>query len=453
MDKASQPKVSAAYEMLKRWTDIAQTDSFEALGAAAVYKTSVVIWLMLFQRLNPQSSLSDAVLHFTQTAPAELKTNKRLREGRLSIKTGSYSDARHRLTLEVAHWFEDRVSASIIDSTAPTFKDRRVFLVDGTTFSLAPTPELQAAYPPASNQHGEGVWPIAYVVMGHELSSGAAVRPEIGAMYGENAVSETYLAQALMKRLPPKSIIMADAGYGIFSTAYHAHRNGHNFVLRLKKDRFNRILKTAELVSSTANSKSYKVQWTPSAKERATNPDIPADCALSAMIHELKIGEESLYIAEDLHATAQQLRDLYWQRNDVEVDIRNIKTVLGTENMRAKSVEMFHKEFAMAMVAYNLTTQLRREAAKIANCAPRKISFTGVWSVYRHMLQGIEVRDPSEWQAQLERALHYASKLTLPNRPGRSYPREAYPRRPKSSHFLKRKKPAKSNKTTDAPSK
>ncbi len=127
MDKASQPKVSAAYEMLKRWTDIAQTDSFEALGAAAVYKTSVVIWLMLFQRLNPQSSLSDAVLHFTQTAPAELKTNKRLREGRLSIKTGSYSDARHRLTLEVAHWFEDRVSASIIDSTAPRFKDRRVF--------------------------------------------------------------------------------------------------------------------------------------------------------------------------------------------------------------------------------------------------------------------------------------------------------------------------------------
>ncbi len=33
------------------------------------------------------------------------------------------------------------------------------------------------------------------------------------------------------------------------------------------------------------------------------------------------------------------------------------------------------------------------------------------------MLQGIEVRDPSEWQAQLERALNYASKLTLPNRP------------------------------------
>ncbi len=48
----------------------------------------------------------------------------------------------------------------------------------------------------------------------------------------------------------------------------------------------------------------------------------------------------------------------------------------------------------MAMVAYNLTTQLRREAAKIANCAPRKISFTGVWSVYRHMLKASKSATP-----------------------------------------------------------
>lgn len=453
MGDASKQKLCTAYELLKRWTDLAEADSLEEWGPATIYKTSVVIWLMLFQRLNPRSSLTDAVLHFIETAPPELRTNKRLREGTLSDRTGSYSDARHRLTLKVAHWFEDRVSASIIDSTTPSFNERRIFLVDGTTFTLAPTPALQAAYPPASNQYGEGVWPIAYVVMAHELSSGAAVRPEIGAMYGENAVSETYLAQALMKRLPPKSIIMADAGYGIFSTAYHANQNGHNFVLRLKKDRFNRIRKIAELVSSTANSKSYRVEWTPSGQERVTNPDLPADCVISAMIHELKIGDESLYIAEDIQATPRQLRDLYWKRNDVEVDIRNIKIVLGTEDMRAKSKEMFLKEFAMANVAYNLTTQLRREAAKIAGCEPRKISFTGVWSVYRHMLQGIEVSDPREWHARLARALNYASKKKLPDRPGRSYPREAYSRRAKSTHFQKRKKPIKPNETVDPPSK
>jgi hypothetical protein len=445
--------LSAAYELLKQWTNIGDADTFEELGPSAVYKTSVVLWLMLFQRLNLKASLRDAVLHFVETAPAELKTNKRLREGTLSTKNSSYSDARHRLSLKAAHWFEDRVSSSIINSTPPSFNGQRVFLIDGTTFTLAPVAELQEEYPPASNQHGQSVWPIAHVVLAHELSSGAALPPEIGAMYGKNAVSETRLAQGLLKRLPPKSIVMADVGFGIFSVAYQAKQNGHNFVLRLKKDRFNRIRKSAEIVNSTDASKSYRVQWLPSKAERQTNPDIPEDCAITAFIHELKIGEESLYLIEDIEATTTQLRRLYWQRNDIEVDIRNIKVVIDTEELRAQSKDMFLKEFAMSMVAYNLTTQLRREAAIIGKCEPRELSFTGVWSVYRHMLQGIEVSDPSQWIERLNRALKYASQQKLPKRPGRSYPREAYPRRPKTTHFQKRKKPEKPNETEDAPTK
>lgn len=97
------------------------------------------------------------------------------------------------------------------------------------------------------------------------------------------------------------------------------------------------------------------------------------------------------------------------------------------------------------MVAYNLTTQLRRQAAVVAECEPRELSFTGVWSVYRHMLQGIEVRDPSQWPERLERAINYSARQKLPKRPGGSYPREAYPRRPKSTRFQKRKKPEKPN--------
>ena len=55
-------KLSAAYELLKQWTDIGEADSFEELGATAVYKSSLILWTMLFQRLNPKASLKDAVL-------------------------------------------------------------------------------------------------------------------------------------------------------------------------------------------------------------------------------------------------------------------------------------------------------------------------------------------------------------------------------------------------------
>ncbi|MFO1064871.1 MAG: hypothetical protein U0892_13480 [Pirellulales bacterium] len=66
----------------------------------------------------------------------------------------------------------------------------RAFIIDGTTITLAPTEELAKAFPPASNQHGESVWPVAQLLVAHELQTGCAVVPQIDPMYGPNNVSE-----------------------------------------------------------------------------------------------------------------------------------------------------------------------------------------------------------------------------------------------------------------------
>jgi hypothetical protein len=36
----------------------------------------------------------------------------------------------------------------------PIFDGRRVFILDGTTIKLPPTPTLKEVFPPATNQHG-----------------------------------------------------------------------------------------------------------------------------------------------------------------------------------------------------------------------------------------------------------------------------------------------------------
>ena len=133
-----------------------------------------------------------------------------------------------------------------------------MFLIDGTTLPGFPSPVLQAAFPPASNQHGIGVWPVVFLVAAHELSSGVALLPEVGAMYGENAISETKLAEPLIGRLPQASIAMADAGFGIYSIANKANSCGHNFVLRSTEQRFVSHRKKATLVDSTSTSRTYK---------------------------------------------------------------------------------------------------------------------------------------------------------------------------------------------------
>ena len=450
-DGRDQDQFNATFELLKQWMDIEESDKLQPLGNATVYKTSVVLWLMLFQRLNPASSLKEAVEHFFTNAPKGKDANKRLREGTLSTKSSSYSDARKRLSIEVVEWFQNRLSNSIIESTQPSFNNQRVFLIDGTTLPGFPSAALQRAFPPASNQHGEGVWPVIFLVAAHELSSGAALPPEIGAMYGEKAIAETKLAEPLIARLPEASIVMADAGFGIYSIANTAKENGHNFVLRLTEVRFHSHKKKATLLDSTPTSRTYDYAWTPSAKERATNPSIPADSTIRVKLYELKIGEEWLYIITDLTASPKAFKDLYFQRNHIEVDIRNIKVVLDTESLKSKSVEMFRKELGMAMVAYNLTSQLRRQAAFVAKCTPRELSFTGVWTVYRHHLQSKLFQDGAQWKEQFEIALDRASKQKLPNRPGRSFPREAYPRRPKTTHFQKRKRKEKPSESDEKP--
>lgn len=448
-DSSAPDSFNAAFELLKQWINVEESDSIQPLGNAAVYKTSVVLWLMLFQRLNPDSSLKQSVEHFFINAPRGKNANKRLRERTLSSETGSYSDARKRLSSEVVHWFQNRLSNSIIESTPPSFNDQRVFLIDGTTLPGAPSAALQRAFPPASNQHGQGVWPVIYMVVAHELSSGAALPPEIGAMYGEKAIAETKLAEPLIERLPEKSIVMADAGFGIYSIAHTAKKNCHNFVLRLTDVRFNSHKKKATLLESSSTHRIYEYAWTPSAKERATNPSIPSDSAIMVKLYELKIGDNWLYIISDLTASPKAFKDLYFQRNDVEVDIRNIKIVLDTESLKCKSEAMFRKELGMAIVAYNLTSQLRRQAAFIANCTPRELSFTGVWTVYRCHLQSRMAKDATQWQEYFDEALQRASKQKLPNRPGRSFPREAYPRRPKTTHFQKRKRKVETNESDD----
>ena len=62
------------------------------------------------------------------------------------------------------------------------------------------------------------------------------------------------------------------------------------------------------------------------------------------------------------------------------------KVVLKAETMRVRSVEMFHKELWMSLVAYNLISDFRREAAQQAGVASRRLSFQRVLTTFKTFL-------------------------------------------------------------------
>src|SRR5690606_4623544 len=119
--------------------------------------------------------------------------------------------------------------------------------------------------------------------------SSCALPPEIGAMYGEHNTSEAKLAQAMAGRMPRASIVLADSGYGIFSVGHAMVEAGHSILFRLTKARFRSMKKNAVLAEQWDGRAMWKLRWTPSAKDRQTNPHLPAQAALDVWLHEVPL--------------------------------------------------------------------------------------------------------------------------------------------------------------------
>ena len=74
---------------------------------------------------------------------------------------------------------------------------------------------------------------------------------------------------------------------------------------------------------------------------------------------------------------ASELADLYFQRGDVELFFRDIKTTMGMDILRCKTPDMVRKEILMHLIVYNGIRCLMGEAAKGKDVRVRRMSFKG----------------------------------------------------------------------------
>lgn len=266
MDAAtlSEDELHSAIDLLRGTIPEDELNQLQPSGPNTVYTTLVTLWMLTLQRLGCGKSLTTIVRDVLSHNRAIFPHNKRVQEGTLSLSSAAYSNARQRLAVETAEYFANHVSRSIIESSPlGWFEDRRAFIIDGTTITLEPTPALQEAFPPATNQHGETVWPVAMLLVAHEVQTACALVPEIGAMYGEHNTSEAELAKALARRIPRGSLVMADAGFGIFGVAYNVVHGGSPILFRMTKSRFKTVRRQATRSEDFNDHRTYEARWAP----------------------------------------------------------------------------------------------------------------------------------------------------------------------------------------------
>lgn len=387
----------------------------------------VIVWGLVFQRLQPDHTCDAAVSYFHSGAVDHLDRSRRhtlpLSKRLTSESTSAYVQGRNRLPLAVLQsalrYVCQTLTRWVQDEKTLQWHGHAVRVLDGTTFRLAPQGDLASTYGQAQNQLGTSYWVLVKSLVAFCLKSQAVV----GYTEAAGATSETALIRPVIEQDPlPHSIYLADRGLGVYRLVQITHPLGHYVVARLNFRVAKRLLQTTgrrRLSSGTE----CRVAWSPERKNKV-EADWPCPPIEGRLIY-VRLQRNGfrpmdLYLFTTLlDETCYLLNEivvLYGLRWQGELDYRHIKTTLEMDEFNVQSAAMFRKELAAGLLTYNLICAYMVKAAEKAGIAPTALSFSRCARRLRDMLlQGVPAWvEPDHLE---EYILERLAKCTLPKQP------------------------------------
>jgi hypothetical protein len=407
---------------------------------ARLYTPLIVVWCLIFGRLNADHSLDAVVAHVSSGAVDSLDDRHPVpvSERIESESTAAYSDARKRMPLTVL----EGVARHLAQAAQGCLGDKAywhghpVALLDGTTLLARPEPELVKRYGQAENQHGTAYWVVIRAVAAFCLHTAALLWVADGSQHE----SEQALAKSVLARLAPNSVVVGDRAFGVFSVAQAARHYSVLGLFRLTKSRAG-VLAQGKLRSG----EDREVQWAPSRYDQA-DPEMSLAPIHGRLIYQRieldGFRPVDLYFFTALldrsEYSVAELLALYGHRWHVELDLRYVKSTLDMDLLTGKSVAMIQKELWAGLAAYNLVRVCMTMAAQGANLTPLSLSFAKCWRRTKRVLSTVRPTDaPEEVTERLQRLLSSLAKCRLPKRKQYRVEPRAVRRRPVAYPALK----------------
>jgi len=386
------------------------------------YPPTATLALFLSQAMNSDASCQNTVNHhsiertFNGLSPC-------------SIKTGGYCRARQRLPLDMVAELVKQ-TGQLIAEQAPVdwaWQGRPVKLVDGTTITMPDTKDNQQTYPQQSRQKQGLGFPIARMVAIICLSSGAILDGAMGAYKGKGA-SEHSLFRQVFDCINPGDIVLADCYYCSYFLIARLLEKGADVVFQQHATRHTDFRKGKKI-----GARDHIVEWTkPKQKPHWMTFEEYDNFTNELTLREFKSGKKVIVttLLSDKEAPKKEISSLYKQRWHIELDLRNIKTTLGMEQLSCRTPGMNEKEMHVYFLAYNLIRLIMAEAAIQTGLMPRQLSF-------KHTLQIWLVWSKKAFVAndQADVLFMLIAARQVGGRPNRIEPR-AVKRRPKPCPLL-----------------
>ncbi|MCP4389093.1 MAG: IS4 family transposase [Gammaproteobacteria bacterium] len=302
-----------------------------------------------------------------------------------STDTGGYCKARVRLPLSMVSTLARQAGGILTEGAASwwQWRGRPVRLVDGTTVTLSDTEANQDAYPQPNSQKAGLGFPICRVVALLCLGSGALLDAAIAPCEGKGS-DEQSLLRELLDNVQEGDILLGDAFYPTYFLLWELIRGGVDGLFEQHGARSTDFAKGEKLGVRDHIVVLNKPEKKPDWMSQYEYDQAPA----TLKVRELHVGGKILVTTFLCPNDTPKgvLKALYRQRWNVEMDLRNIKTTLGMEQLRCKTPEMAIKELWVYLLAYNLIRLLMAQAALLADQIPRQLSFkhtVQIWTAWQ----------------------------------------------------------------------
>lgn len=387
------------------------------------FPPTLTLAMFLGQVLSADGSCQNAV-------DEALVTRMLCGSARSSASTSAYCQARARLPEGMVSALV-RQSAQLLNESVAhpwLWRGRHVKLVDGSTVVMADTAQNQRCFPQIKQQRVGVGFPLARLVGVISLAHGAVLDLAMGPYYGKGTAEDS-LFRGLIEAFVAGDVMLADAYFSSYFLIAKMQQRGVDIVLEQHGGR-----KTDFRCGQALGARDHLVSWPKprrpewmSAEEYRTYPD-------EITVRELQVRKKVLvttFLNPRQHPKSE-LGELYCQRWNVELDLRNLKTTLGMEWLSCKTPSMVRKELWIYVLAYNLIRLLMAQAASTANTLPRQLSFKHtlqVWQAWSaRQLFSADAEDMSE-------LFNLIAQKRVATRPGRIEPR-MIKRRPKNYTLL-----------------
>jgi hypothetical protein len=316
----------------------------------------------------------------------------------------AYGQARRRLPLALFERLLDSVVQSLASCRdhAQTWLGHRVWLIDGTSCSMPDTPELQEAFgQPGAQKAGCG-FPVAHLLTLFHAGTGMLQKVLVAPMRTHDMAG----AWRMHPELRAGDVLLADRGFCSYAHLAQLTSAGLFGVFRLHQKVIVSFCKGRLHIPPQKHAwckglhglpRSRWVRWLGHLDQcvKYFKPVKPPGWmtaeAYAALPAALLVRELRFTIATPGYRTktvtlvttlldpvrypAEELAQLYFDRWQVEVNLRHLKQTLHLDVLRCKTVDGVRKELCMIALTYNLVRLVMVTAAGRQSVHPDRVSF------------------------------------------------------------------------------